>query len=49
MDAIEAIYKRRSIRKYLDKKVDEEMILTLLKAATAAPTAANCQPWDLLL
>lgn len=49
MDAIEAIYKRRSIRKYLDKKVDEEMILTLLKTATAAPTAANCQPWEFIV
>lgn len=49
MDAIEAIYKRRSIRNYLDKKVDEEIILDLLKAATAAPTAANCQPWEFIV
>jgi nitroreductase len=42
MELIETIYKRRSIRSYLDKKVDKETIMLLLKAATAAPTAANC-------
>lgn len=36
MDVIETIYKRRSIRKYLDKSVDKDTIITLLKAATAA-------------
>lgn len=44
MDAIETIYKRRSIRNYLDRQVDRVTIITLLKAATAAPTAVNCQP-----
>lgn len=43
------IYKRRSIRKYLDKQVEKETIITLLKAATAAPTAANCQPWEFIV
>jgi nitroreductase len=41
-------YKRRSIRNYLDKQVDRDTILTLLKAATAAPTA-NCQPWEFIV
>ena len=49
MDTIEAIYKRRSIRNYLDKKVEKDTIITLLKAATAAPTAANCQPWEIII
>jgi len=49
VDAIETIYKRRSIRNYLDKPVDKEVIMTLLKAATAAPTAANCQPWEFVV
>lgn len=49
MEAIEAIYKRRSIRNYLDKKLDRDIIMTLLKAATAAPTAANCQPWEFVV
>ena len=33
----------------MDKKVDREIIITLLKAATAAPTAANCQPWEFIV
>ncbi len=49
MDAIETIYKRRSIRNYLDKIVEKDTIVTLLKAATAAPTAANCQPWEFIV
>lgn len=49
MNAIETIYKRRSIRNYLDKQVDRDLIITLLKAATAAPTAVNCQPWEFIV
>lgn len=49
MDALETIFRRRSIRNYQDKEVDNETIMTLLKAATAAPTAANCQPWEFIV
>ena len=43
---METIYSRRSIRKYLDKKIDEDIITELLKAAMAAPSAGNQQPWE---
>ncbi|MDR7857851.1 nitroreductase family protein [Tissierella sp.] len=49
MDVIETIYRRRSIRNFLDKQVERDTIITLLKAATAAPTAANCQPWEFIV
>jgi nitroreductase len=49
MDVIDTIYKRRSVRNYLNQSVEREMIMTLLKAATAAPTAANCQPWEFIV
>lgn len=49
MDALTAIYKRRSIRNYLEKEVERDTIITLLKAATAAPTAANYQPWEFIV
>ena len=49
MEAIETIFKRRSVRNYLDKEVDKDIIITLLKAATAAPTAINCQPWEFIV
>ena len=48
-NVIETIYKRRSIRNYLDKPVEREIIITLLKAATSAPTAINCQPWEFIV
>ena len=40
------IFKRRSIRKYQDKAIEEEKIKLLLKAAMAAPSARNTQPWE---
>lgn len=49
LDVINAIFKRRSVRKYSDKKVDKETITILLKAAMAAPTAVNCQPWEYIV
>lgn len=42
---IEDIMTRTSIRSYSDKEVDKEKIDTLLRAAMAAPTAGNKQPW----
>lgn len=41
-----SIFKRRSIRKYLDKEVEQEKIDLLLKAAMNAPSAGNQQPWE---
>jgi len=43
MDVVNAIGLRRSIRKYKDKKVSEEIINELLNAARLAPSAKNAQ------
>ncbi|MDO6353913.1 nitroreductase family protein [Caloramator sp. CAR-1] len=43
------IFKRRSIRKYLDKPVAKEDIDDLLRAAMAAPSAGNEQPWEFIV
>ena len=40
-----AIYTRRSIRKFQDKSVSRERIETVLQAGSAAPSAKNRQPW----
>lgn len=40
-----AIYTRRSIRKFQDKSVSRELIETVLQAGIAAPSAKNRQPW----
>ncbi|MEG0157428.1 MAG: nitroreductase family protein [Anaerovoracaceae bacterium] len=41
-----SIFRRTSVRKYLDKRVEEEKIEMLLRAAMAAPSAKNQQPWE---
>lgn len=41
MDALEAIFTRRSIRKFTDAPVSPEDVRTLLEAAMSAPTAAG--------
>ncbi len=45
MDALEAIFTRRSIRKYKDEEISEDQIKILLSAAMNAPTAVNQKPW----
>lgn len=49
MKAIEAISKRRSIRKFTNKPIAQEDLHTLLKAAMMAPTARNCQEWEFVV
>lgn len=46
MDIREAIYKRRSVRKFQEKQVDDNIIKSLLEDAMAAPSACNKQPWE---
>ncbi len=49
MDTLDAVFTRRSIRKYTDKAVPEELITDLLKAAMAAPSAGNEQAWQFIV
>ncbi len=43
---MDVIFKRTSIRKYTDRDVEPEKIEKLLRAAFAAPSAGNQQPWE---
>ena len=45
MNTLDAIHSRRSIRKYTDQPVTPEQVEVLLRAAMAAPSAGNAQPW----
>ena len=45
MYCVEEILKRRSIRKFKDEAVPEEVINNILEAGRLAPTATNQQPW----
>lgn len=46
---MDSILKRRSIRKYKDIEVSNEIVEDLLKAAMAAPSAGNEQPWEFVV
>ena len=48
-DAIKTIMTRPSVRAFLDKTVPEETVEQLLRAAMAAPSAKNSQPWAFVL
>ena len=43
---MDQIFKRTSIRRYLDQPVEPEKTEYLLKAAMQAPSAGNQQPWE---
>jgi nitroreductase len=45
MEVIEAIRTRRSIRRFLDKPVEEEKIQAILEAVRMSPSWANLQCW----
>jgi len=49
MDALEAIHTRRSIRRYEDRAVPEELVEEVLHAAMMAPSAVNKQPWHFVV
>ena len=45
MDCVEMILNRRSIRKFKNEAVSEEVINNILESGRLAPTATNQQPW----
>lgn len=49
MEVLEAIRTRRSIRKYKDKDIPEDLIRKILEAGRWAPSANNAQPWNFIL
>jgi nitroreductase len=49
MDAIEALRKRRSIRKYRAEAVPRADLETIVDAGRLAATGSNRQPWDFIV
>jgi nitroreductase len=47
--SLEAIFARRSIRKYSDDPVSAEELTRLLEAAMAAPSSRDRKPWHFVL
>lgn len=49
MDALNLIKTRRSVRRYSDKSVSNELIEEIINAARFAPSAHNKQPWKFIV
>lgn len=45
MNTIEVLKTRRSIRRYINKPIPDEIIKDIIDCARLAPTANNKQPW----
>lgn len=48
-DILSLIFKRRSVRKFRDEKVPDDLIENLLKAGMQAPSSCNSQPWEFIV
>lgn len=46
---LKEIEMRRSIRKYIDKEVEEEKLIQILNSARLAPSGNNTQPWHFIV
>lgn len=49
MELMEAIRTRRSIRKFDDRPITDDMVREMLDAAMMAPSAGNAQPWQFVV
>ncbi|MGD9694498.1 MAG: nitroreductase family protein [Thermoleophilia bacterium] len=49
MDALEAIRRRRSVRRYTDRPVSDEDLDEILRLALLAPTGGMTQAWSILV
>lgn len=49
MNVSEAVFKRKSIRSYSDRKVSNELIKNLLIKSSRAPSGGNLQPWKIFV
>ena len=48
MDVFKAIETRRSIRKYQDRQIPDDLMNRIFEAGRLAPSAANRQPWAVI-
>ncbi|MCW4052913.1 MAG: nitroreductase family protein [Candidatus Bathyarchaeota archaeon] len=49
MSCVDLILKRRSVRRYAEKRVTEEVLSKILEAGRQAPSADNVQPWHFIV
>jgi nitroreductase len=49
MNCVEKIFSRRSIRKYKNESISDDIIQNILEAGRRSPSAANSQPWHFIV
>lgn len=49
MDFFATVKRRRSIRRFTDQTIPHEDIISIIEAATLAPSATNEQPWHFIV
>ena len=49
MDLLKGLITRRSIRRYSEQEVPDDLVETIIKAGMYAPSAANKQPWRFIV
>ena len=49
MALLDIIRERKSVRKYLEKPIERDKIITCIEAARLAPSAENVQPWRFIV
>ncbi|MCX7704937.1 MAG: nitroreductase family protein, partial [bacterium] len=49
METMEAIRKRRTVRRFLQKPIPFDILKELVDAARLAPSGGNLQPWEFLV
>ena len=49
MDVYEAIKIRRSVRAYETRQIPDDVLMRVLEAGRAAPSASNSQPWHFIV
>jgi len=48
-EALQVLKERRSVRRYKEKEVPENVIMDIIDCARFAPTAINIQPWKFVV
>ena len=46
---LDLLMNRRSIRKYTDQEIDQEIVDKIVKAALTSPSGRNKKPWELVV